>query len=166
MDSETESRLRRLEGLEAIRQLVYRYAALCDDAYNPYGLAELFTEDAYWTASSPDGAVTFGEYHSRDEIRDFFAGVSETLGPMTLHYLMAPSIRLDDDGRSGTGAWYVLVPATMRTDAAPAGEAVLIGSTAAHVYAKVGETWKFARMQTTMHFRSPLARGWVEVPYV
>jgi SnoaL-like protein len=160
-----EERLQRLEDLEAIRLLVHRYAELCDDGYKAAPLAELFTEDAYWTASSPDGAISYGEYHSKAEIRDFFAGVSEVLGPMTLHYVMAPAIELRGDG-TAHGTWYTLVPATMKTRESPAGEAVLIGSTYYHEYAKVAGAWKFSRIETTIHFRSPVKSGWVESPFV
>src|SRR5262249_47522356 len=73
-------RLQKLEDERAIAQLVYRYAELCDDAYDPDGLAGLFTEDAAWSASSPDGSVDFGRYQGREAIRAFFAGVSADLG--------------------------------------------------------------------------------------
>ena len=45
---ELESRVRTLEDTDAIRNLKARYAELCDDNYNPDGIAELFVEDAVW----------------------------------------------------------------------------------------------------------------------
>jgi hypothetical protein len=164
-ESDQAARLQRLEDLEEIRQLVYRYAELCDDSYNPDGLAELFVEDAYWTAFSPDRSVGYGEYHSREEIREFFAGVSDALGPMTLHFVMAPLIHVDPGADTATGRWYTLVPATMKTNASPEGEAVLLGSTYVHEYRRTDQGWKFSRIETTIHFRSPVSRGWVEVPF-
>jgi hypothetical protein len=158
------SRIERLEDLEAIRQLVARYSQLCDEGYNPDGLADLFTEDAYWASISADGKVGLGECHSREQIRTFFAGVSAKLGPMTLHYAMTPSLQVS--GETAKGRWYSLVPATMKTRSAPSGEAVLIGSTSEHEYRKVNGAWKFSRIVTTPRFRSPISKGWVEVPFV
>ncbi len=43
-----ESRVRNLEDTDAIRNLKARYAELCDDNYNPDGIAALFVEDAVW----------------------------------------------------------------------------------------------------------------------
>ena len=50
-----EARLRRLEDIEALKQLKAQYCAACDDGYDADRLASLFTEDAVW-----DGGRTFG----------------------------------------------------------------------------------------------------------
>jgi len=55
--------VRRLEDIEAVKQLKYRYAAFCDQDYDPDGLAPLFTENAIW-----DGGI-MGRYEGRDAIR-------------------------------------------------------------------------------------------------
>ena len=44
---ELENRVRAVEDTDAIRNLKARYAAYCDDNYNPDGIAEMFVEDAY-----------------------------------------------------------------------------------------------------------------------
>jgi len=44
---------------------VHRYAELCDAAYDPDGLAALFTEDATWSSRTRDGSVDFGRYEGR-----------------------------------------------------------------------------------------------------
>jgi hypothetical protein len=46
--AQLEQRVQALEDVNAIRYLKARYAAYCDDQYNPDGLAALFTEDAVW----------------------------------------------------------------------------------------------------------------------
>ena len=43
-----EARIQTLEDTNAIRNLKARYAELCDDNYNPDGIAALFVEDAVW----------------------------------------------------------------------------------------------------------------------
>ena len=103
-----EQRLDRLESEREIHALVHRYAELCDAAYDPDGLAALFTEDATWSSRTRDGSVDFGRYEGREAIRKFFAGASKDLGPMTLHYLLAPRVELAEDGASATGVCYLL----------------------------------------------------------
>ena len=65
---ELAARVRRLDDLEALKQLKHRYAAFCDDDYDADGLAPLFTEDAVW-----DGSI-LGRYEGREAIRKFFSG--------------------------------------------------------------------------------------------
>ena len=49
---ELENRVRTVEDTDAIRNLKARYAAYCDDNYNPDKIAELFAEDALWESES------------------------------------------------------------------------------------------------------------------
>lgn len=74
-----EKRVHKLEDRAAIEELVYRYRQLCDENYDPDGLADLFTEDALWKVASADGGRDFGEHRGRDAIRKFFAEVSADL---------------------------------------------------------------------------------------
>src|SRR5438067_11911393 len=46
--AQLEQRVQALEDVNAIRHLKARYAAYCDDQYNPDAIAALFTEDAVW----------------------------------------------------------------------------------------------------------------------
>ena len=64
--ADLDRRIRRLEDLEAIKQLKARYAALCDANYDADGLAALFTADAVW-----DGGQ-LGKSEGREAIRQFF----------------------------------------------------------------------------------------------
>ena len=68
---ELENRVRTLEDTDAIRNLKARYAELCDDNYDPDGLAALFVEDAVWESGS------LGRFEGREAIRDFFRGASK-----------------------------------------------------------------------------------------
>ena len=43
-----EERIKRLEDMESIRQLIAVYSYNLDDGYNPEGVAALFTEDGAW----------------------------------------------------------------------------------------------------------------------
>ena len=97
--AELERRLRVLEDIEAIKQLKYCYADACDRGYDHDTLADFFTEDAVW-----DGG-TFGRYEGREEIREFFCGVSTDI-PFAVHYMMNPIISVDGDKASGR--WYLM----------------------------------------------------------
>ena len=57
-----EARIRRLEDIEALKQLKARYCDRCDDNYDADGIAQLFTEDAVW-----DGGQTFGVARGRGD---------------------------------------------------------------------------------------------------
>jgi len=64
-----ESRIRAVEDTDAIWNLKARYAGLCDDDYNPDGIADLFVDDAVWE-SGP-----LGRFEGKESIRDFFRGL-------------------------------------------------------------------------------------------
>ena len=59
-----------MENAQAIQNLKARYAAYCDDNYNPDGIAALFTENAVWESQG------LGRYEGREAMRAFFRGAS------------------------------------------------------------------------------------------
>jgi len=143
-----EERLNRLESEREIHALVHRYAELCDAAYDPDGLAALFTEDATWSSRTSDGSVDFGRYEGREAIRKFFASASKDLGPMTLHYLLAPRVELEDDGVSATGVCYLIAILDQRPASSAPGSAdrerVLLGGVYSHRFRRVHGRWLIA----------------------
>jgi ketosteroid isomerase-like protein len=155
-----EERLDRLESEREIHALVHRYAELCDAAYDPDGLAALFTEDATWSSRTRDGSVDFGRYEGRDAIRAFFAGASRDLGPMTLHYLLAPRIELAEDGVSATGVCYLLAILDQRPASSPPGSAdrerVLLGGVYSHRFRRVDGRWLIAASACDLSFEEKL----------
>ena len=144
------SRLDRLESEREIHNLVHRYAELCDQAYDPDGLAALFTEDAVWSSRSKDGSVDFGSHAGREQIRSFFADASKYLGPMTLHYYFSPRVDLAEDGESASGHGYTMAildrrPAGAREDSTER-ERVVLGGSYSQEYRKVGDRWLISRV--------------------
>ena len=129
---------------------MYRYAELCDDDYNPDGLAELFTDDATWSSSSSDGTIDFGHFEGRNAIRDFFGDVSKTIARPTLHCIVMPQIVVAADRKSARGRWCALGVLTERQN----NEMALWGSVYTHEYLKQRETWRFSEVTSTIYFRS------------
>jgi hypothetical protein len=151
-----EQRLDRLESEHELHALVHRYAELCDAAYDPDGLAALFTEDATWSSRTRDGSVDFGRYEGREAIRAFFAGVSKDLGPMTLHYLLRPRIELAEDGETATGVCYLLAVLDQRPTSSPPGskvrERVMLGGVYAHRFQRIQGRWLIAASVCDLSF--------------
>jgi hypothetical protein len=163
-----EDRLDRLESESEIRALVHRYAELCDAAYDPDGLADLFTEDATWSSRTRDGSVDFGRYEGREAIRGFFAGASTDLGPMTLHYLLAPRVELAENGESATGVCYLLAILDQRPAASPPGSAdrerVLLGGVYSHRFRRVGGRWLISGSACDLSLEEPLRSAPLPTP--
>jgi hypothetical protein len=155
-----EERLARLESEAQIHALVHRYAELCDAAYDPDGLADLFTEDATWSSRTRDGSVDFGRYEGREAIRSFFAGASRDLGPMTLHYLLAPRVELAENGESATGVCYLLAILDQRPASSAPGstlrERVLLGGVYSHRFRRVDGRWLISGSACDLSLEEPL----------
>jgi len=155
-----EERLERLESEREIHALVHRYAELCDAAYDPDGLADLFTSDATWSSRTRDGSVDFGRYEGKEAIRAFFAGASKDLGPMTLHYLLAPRIEVAEDGASATGVCYLLAILDQRPAASAPGSAdrerVLLGGVYSHRFRRIDGRWLIGASECDLSLEEPL----------
>lgn len=157
-----ESRIRRLEDIEAIKQLKALYCAYCDDGYDADGIASLFTEDAIW-----DGAGTFGRADGREAIRKHFTGAGARV-TIARHQVMNPMITVDLDGDTATGHWLLFQPCT---NAGPDGEeAVWLAATYADTYRRAdpavdGETrfgWLIAETLIDVAFFTPFDAGWLD----
>jgi limonene-1,2-epoxide hydrolase len=96
--AQLEQRVQVLEDVNAIRHLKARYAAYCDDQYNPDGLAALFTEDAVWESQG------LGRFEGREAIRAFFRGASQ-LFTFAIHYSLNGQI--DVQGDTARAQWYL-----------------------------------------------------------
>ena len=150
--SDLEARVRRLEDIEAIKQLKARYCAACDDGYDADRLAALFTEDALW-----DGSKTFGVARGRDAIHRHFAGASARV-TIARHQVMNPIV--DVDGDTATGHWLLFQPCT---NAGRDGEqAVWLAATYADRYARVEGGWSISATVIDVAFFTPFDRGWVD----
>ena len=81
-------RIQVLEDIEAIKDLKARYAAVCDDKYNPEKGIKLFTQDAVW-----NGGKDFGVHKGSKAIKKFFEGVAKNI-VFAVHFFLQPIIKI------------------------------------------------------------------------
>ncbi|MSP67832.1 MAG: nuclear transport factor 2 family protein [Alphaproteobacteria bacterium] len=148
--ADLEARIARLEAIEAIKQLKARYCELCDQGYQPDGLAALFTEDAVW-----DGGPRRGKLIGRAAIRQFFAGVSKEI-PFARHLVMNPIIEAEGD--RATGRWQMFMPFTLRQG----GKDTARWQVGSYVeeYARVGGQWLFKHLAVEITYLDPETQQW------
>ena len=157
MNESLESRIQRLEDIEAIKQLKARYCALCDDGYDADQLADLFTEDALWHGGS------LGIAEGREKIRKFFQNTPAVM-PFAVHMVMNPAIEVDGD--TATGRWYLFQAATFQPAAKPAATALWGSARYDEEYVRVDGEWKFKSLRLTSRFWTPYEEGWEKVKSV
>jgi SnoaL-like domain len=150
MSPTIEERIRRLEDLEAIKQLKHRYATYCDDGYPPDLLAPLFTENAIW-----DGHA-LGRFEGREAIRAFFAGCSKTV-TFAVHHVTNPVIAVDGD--RATGDWVLWQPIVF----ARGNRAAWLAARYHDRYRRVGNEWRFEHVDVDVKALSPYESGFAQV---
>jgi ketosteroid isomerase-like protein len=149
-DLDLAGKIQWLIDIEEIKQLKARYAAACDNNYEPDTIAGLFTEDAIW-----DGGM-MGFAKTRSGIREFFSNASSLVG-FAVHGLSNPIINVDGD--TATGQWYLHQPMTMK------------GSNSAYwfcaryedQYVRTSDGWKFQHVKITERAFSPYEDGFGKV---
>ena len=146
---ELESRVRTLEDTDAIRNLKARYAELCDDDYNPEGIAALFAEDAVWEGGP------LGRFEGRDAIREFFRGASKIF-TFAIHYSLNPQIEVTGD--TARARWYLFMPCTV----SDGGRAMWRAGIDDEEYVRVNGRWMFKSKKSTGVFSTPFDSGWAK----
>ena len=145
-----ETRVRALEDTDAIRNLKARYAELCDDNYNPDGIAALFVEDAVWE-SGP-----LGRYEGREAIREFFRGASRIF-TFAIHYSLNSQIEVTGD--TAWAKWYLFMPCTV----GDGDQAMWRAGVDEEEYVRMNGRWMFKSKKSTGLFNTPFDSGWGKV---
>ncbi len=146
----------KLQAAEEIRHLKARYARVCDTGYTPTEMVPLFTKDALW-----DGG-RFGRYEGIDAIYGFFDGVSDDI-VWALHYMIAPTVEVNDDLVTACGSWYLWQPCTVVSPDGP--KAVWLTGSYADRYRKEEGVWRFSEVILDVQTIAPYEEGWVRRPF-
>ena len=149
---ELEKRVRAVEDTDAIRNLKARYAAYCDDNYNPDKIAELFVEDATWESGS------LGRFEGREAIREFFRGASKIFS-FALHYSLNPHIEVTGD--TARARWYLLMPCTL----GDGDQATWRAGIDDEEYVRIDGEWKFKSKKSEGIFSTPYNEGWAKARF-
>jgi uncharacterized protein (TIGR02246 family) len=153
-------RLMALEDVRAIEQLKYRYAAFCDNKYDPEGIASLFVDDGRWVVDGEGGSMT-----GHEEIKAHFRALSEKI-PWALHFIIAPRVELAADGQTATGYFYLLCLATIQSSQdSSKNDAVILTLNYTDQFVKHNDTWYFKELRGRTHQVSNWDQGWVKQPF-
>ncbi|MEE4023378.1 nuclear transport factor 2 family protein [Gordonia sp. PKS22-38] len=153
-------RLGRLEDVKAIEDLKYRYASLCDNNYDPEGIAAQFAPDGRWVVDGEGGSMV-----GRDEIKAHFRALSERI-TWALHYVMAPRIEVSQDRNTAIGYFYLLCLCTIeKTDNPAEKDAVILTINYTDQFVKLDGKWYFQELLGKTHQVSNWEEGWVKQPF-
>lgn len=155
MTDDLAKRIDRLESIEAIRNLKYRYMTYCDLGYPPDKLGPLFAPDAVWTSKD------FGHHRGRPAIETFFAGISAKI-VFAAHLAMNSIIEVDGD--SGTGQWRLLMPCTMMEDGRKVSRWIL--GDYDERYVRLKGVWLFQKIDFVVNYNVRFDQDWADVAAV
>ncbi len=140
------ARLRRLEDIEAIRNLRMRYHYLVNERMFER-IHELYLSDA---------ALDFGDYGRAEgeaAIRDFFLSI-----PRSMQFVkqFIHNHLVEVDGDAATGVSYL--DARYAKD----GESVMLAGAFHERYRRTGDGWRIAETKVTIYFAAPITKGWAD----
>ena len=155
-----EREIVRLNDIEQIKQLRWRYSRACDDDNNVELLMPMFTQDAEIVLNPPFSGVHKGhealERMYRDNAR--VNGVR-----WTTHYYLQPIIAIAEDGCTAEASWYLRKPTTKNFPDTK-NEGVWLAGEYFDRYAKEDGVWKFTRIEINIRLMAPYDKGWAESP--
>ncbi len=148
MNDSREDRLRRLEDIEAIRQLKARYCQACDDDHNADRVAALFIADGLWEGTNIG-------VHARGHaaIREYIGGVRASGRIRTSAHMVTNPI-ITPDGDRATGHWRLLMQYTGNRPEGGVEYQRIIGFYE-ETYVRVAGTWLFETLRVTVEASGP-----------
>ena len=144
-----EERIQRLEDIEAINQLIARYAKAVDHNGDPALVEPLFTEDAVWHC---DG---IGHWETRAGIVRDIRPNCTTFMPWAMHYMTQPIVEVSPDGLTATSNHYLWELAKVTAEGGDATRDTWVGGWYDSQLRKEDGAWKFARIDLTLKLFSP-----------
>ena len=158
MSVDFEKRLKRMEDIEEIKQLIARYAKAVDNNGNPKLLAACFSADAGWNCEG------IGGWKGRDAV---VRGLRETCTvtlPWALHYMTQPIITIADGGETATGEYYLWELAKAALESGDATEDTWIGGWYESTFSKEYDAWVFSHMELILKLKSATSKRDWETP--
>ena len=150
-----EERVQRIEDDAAITRLMYEYAGLCDNGYDPDAIIDLFARDTdvRWKSD------VFGEFVGRDAIHEYFRQITKDF-LWAAHFMINPVI--DVDGDTARGSWRLFEPATLSsTTGSATPDAVVVTAEYANTFVREDGRWRFASIELTTQHITNWDQGWV-----
>lgn len=155
----SETRIERLEAIEAVKQLMGKYCHSVDVGYDLESLGSLLVDDFVWDSNIAP------VLKSRDEFLEFQSGNPKDI-KWAFHLVDPMFVEIDDGGRSARGVWHLLGLHTMvDPENRSRQESVFYTGTYNTAFVRQDDGWRIKRMKITIHQLSPLTKGWVEVPF-
>ena len=151
-------RLRRLEDIEAIEQLIARYAKAVDHNGDPALAAPLFTGDAVWHCEG------IGHWETLDGILRELRLNCTVFMPWAMHYMTQPIVDVAPDGLSATATCYLWELGKVTPEGGGPTEDTWIGGWYHAGCRKEGGAWKFARIDLTLKLFSAADKPSWETP--
>ncbi len=158
MSSDIETRLKRLEDIEEIKQLIARYAKACDHNGDPAMMAPCFTEDAGWNCEG------IGGWKGRDAVVQALRETSTIKLPWALHYMTQPTIVVAEDGKTAAGEYYLWELAKATKEGGGATEDTWIGGWYESQFRKENDAWLFSHVELILKLLSATAKSDWETP--
>lgn len=153
MTFDLAQRISRLEALRAIDDLITDLGRAFDSGPSAEALRALFVEDATFVIDQ------YGTLEGADAIAAGVAGNAEEGFRWTLHYLMSPKVVLDADHARAEIEFYLWEIAT-----AASGRAYWIGGRYHADALRVGNAWRFHRLELKADVISHYPDGWKPKP--
>lgn len=144
-----ESRIKRLEQTEAIRQLNVRLCELCDKPYDADRILQMWTVDGDLVQMSKFGGA--GLFYGRDQWGELMEDFAIT---WTFHWATNAVIELDESLERARGHWHGWENPIVSGDS-------LIGAFShAHDYVKIDGVWYWESWRQDGHFFCAVETGW------
>lgn len=156
--SDIETRLQRLEDIEAIKQLIARYAKAADSNGDPTLMAPCFTQDAVWNCEG------IGRWEGRDGVVQGLREVCTTGIPWALHYMTQPIIEVAADGQSATGEYYLWELAKVTPEGGGEAQDTWIGGWYESQFRKESDRWYFKHIELYLKLLSGTDKPAWETP--